>query len=163
MIIAIGLLSLVPSLRPAFAIEEQKPYNVEFRDANIKSAIRLLAKIDGRNVVVPTSVDGQVTASFQGVNVEDALQAVLKTNGYGMILENNIFQVFPQKDMASLGEDLLTSAYDLKYAKAQDILPHVESLLTERGSAIADERTNAVHIRDTKAAVDNIVELIDKL
>ncbi|MBI2091584.1 MAG: hypothetical protein HYT75_01125 [Deltaproteobacteria bacterium] len=138
----------------------ERLFSVEFRDADIKSVLRLLAKMDDRNIVVPDKIEGKVTASFENIGLYDALDAVLKTHGYGVIEENNILQVLSKDEMQSLGEDLQQATFILQYAKASDILPQIQALITSRGSAVADERTNTIFVRDSNAAVNNIRGLV---
>ncbi len=138
----------------------EKLYTVEFRDAEMKSALRLLAKMDDRNIVVPDKVEGKITASFNDVSLIDALEAVLKSTGFGFIEENDIIQVLAKEEMQAMGEDLHSSTFNLQYGKANIILPQVQSIITSRGSVVADDRTNSIYVRDTRAALANIREMI---
>ncbi|MFH1874380.1 MAG: secretin N-terminal domain-containing protein [Pseudomonadota bacterium] len=138
-------------------------YNVEFRQADIKSAVRILAKMANKNIVLPDKIEGTVTASFENIKLDDALSAILKTNAYGMVEEDNILQIVSRKELTDLGEDLTSRSFNLKYAKASVVLSSVQSLVSERGSAIADEMTNSIYVRDTKPAINNINGLIVSL
>ncbi len=142
------------------ALASEELYSVEFHNADIKSAVRMLAKMGGKNIVVPESIEGKVTASFEGIALEEALGAILKTHDFGFVIENETLLVVPRKEMEALGEDLQGISFNLQYAKAKDVLPHLQSLITERGTTIADERTNSVYVRDTPLAVKNIQKLI---
>ena len=71
-------------------------YKIEFRDADIKSAVRMLAKIDGKNIVVPDKVTGKVTASFSGTNMLQAIESILKANSFGVIADDGVLLVIPK-------------------------------------------------------------------
>ncbi len=151
---------LVSSL--AGAVSPQR-YSVEFRKADIKSAIRILARMADKNIVFPDRIEGTVTASFDNIKLEDAINAVLKSNGYGVIVEDDIIQIASRKELSELGEDLVARSYKLKYAKATTVLSSVLSLVSQRGSAIADEMTNSIYVRDTKQGLANVNGLIASL
>lgn len=154
------LLLLAALLLPFTLRGDTAEYNVEFRDADIKSAVRILAKMSDQNVVVPNGLQGTVTASFDNIDLKSALTAILKTQGYGSITENDVLQILSNEQLEKLGEDLEAHAYNLKYAKAETILPSIQSLVSGRGSAIADNRTNTLYVRDTKSAIGNITGLV---
>lgn len=145
-------------LSPSSAAE--RLYSVEFRNADIKAVVRMLAQMSGQNIVVPETLEGNVTASFEKIDLDSALNAILKTHGYGFYVEQNTMLVVSNEELEAFGQDLIAASFSLKYAKAEDILPHLETLVTERGTAVADERTNSVHVRDTPAAMENIRNLI---
>ncbi|HLD45643.1 MAG TPA: secretin N-terminal domain-containing protein, partial [bacterium] len=145
------------------ALGEEGTYRVEFNNADITDAVRLLAKVGNKNIVVSDKVAGKVTASFDKITVGDALSAVLNSNGFGIVDRNHVLQVLGKEEMTAFGEDLTTSSYNLQYAKAEDILPHISSLVSERGSVIADKRTNTMHVRDTQASIQNISTLVFRL
>jgi type IV pilus assembly protein PilQ len=141
----------------------ERLYTVEFRDAEMKGALRLLAKMDDRNIVVPDKVEGKITASFDNVGLMDALEAVLKSTGFGFIEENGIIQVLAKEDLQAMGEDLHTATFNLQFGKAASVLPQIQSVVTSRGSVVADERTNSIYVRDTRAVIANIREMMTNL
>ncbi|MFH1654311.1 MAG: secretin N-terminal domain-containing protein [Pseudomonadota bacterium] len=163
MFLSISLFFLSLLFLTEIGASAEKQYNIEFKNADLSGAVRLLAQMEGRNIVVPDGVNAKVNARFKNIYIKDAMDAILKTHGFGIVTEKNIMQVMPRKELMSLGEDLITEPFYLKYAKANEILPHVQSLISERGSAIADERTNSIHVRDSKVALDNIIFMIDNL
>lgn len=148
---------------PVRAPGDDALYNIEFREADIKDAVRLLAKMDGKSIVVPDKINGMVTASFENTSLSNAIKSILMTNGFGYVLNNDIMQVLSKEDLEEMGEDLVTRTYNLEFGKAPAILPHVQALLSKRGSATADERTNSISVRDTAASVRNVSELIANL
>ena len=141
-------------------------YSVEVRKAPIKDIVRMLAQMDGKNVVIPDNITGEVTASFQSVLLPDALQAILETNNLGAVTKNNVVQIATRETLEKLGEDLVTQTYPLKYAKAPLISAQIQSLLSTRGVVMTDERTNSVTVRDTSVHLQDVETLlanIDKL
>lgn len=142
---------------------KDKTYDVSFRDADIKSALRLLAKMEKINIVIPEKLAGKVTANFENALLDDAINAILKTNGFGSVFEDQIMRIVSKEEMIALGDDMISQSYNLQFAKAPMILSQVQSLLTSRGSAIADERTNSIHVRDIRSAINNINGLLENI
>jgi len=142
---------------------EKGTYLVEFRDAPLENVVRMLAKMSGLSIVVPEKVDGKVTASFESSNLYDAMKSILKTYGYGAVDDDGMVRVITKEDVKLMGEDLNTRSYNLGFAKAERILSNVQALLSERGTAIADDMTNSVHVRDTDQNLKGITQLISSV
>ena len=141
----------------------EKLYSVEIRNAPLADVVRMLAHLNGKNVVVPAGITGTVTASFQEARLDDVLKAVLESNAMGMIEKGNIVRVATSDTMEKLGEDLITKTVSLKYAKAEAVSNQVKALLSTRGSVMVDVRTNAVTIRDVPAYLEDVEELIQNI
>ena len=157
------LLIVISIVFSAALVNAEVDYRMEFRGADVKSTIRLLAKMGGKNIVVPDKVDGKVTASFRGIDFKEAIESILKANNFGVIEENGILLVIPKEELETLGEDLIVESHVLNHAKAEDIVTQVQSLVTSRGTAVADERTNTIHIKDTKSSVKSVKSFIASL
>lgn len=135
-------------------------YSVEVRDAPLSDLARMLVQMDGKNVVVPGKVDALVTASFGSTTLMDALNAVLQSNGFGALERNDIVQVMPKDVLEKAGADLEMETIPLKYSKSVPVAAQAKSLISDRGTVIVDERTNAITVRDTQQRVDNIRRLV---
>lgn len=145
-----------------FANSDER-YHVDIRNAPVGDAIRLLAKMQNLNVIVPDGTNGKTNANFPSIKMHDALSAVLGSNDLGAIVENNVVRVSSKKNLEDRGEDLRTKTILLKYAKAEKLAPQVKLLLTLRGSVMFDQRTNSVTIRDTGAGLASAVNLINAI
>ncbi|MFO0007207.1 MAG: secretin N-terminal domain-containing protein, partial [bacterium] len=60
-------------------------------------------------------------------------------------------------------EPLSVKYVRVSYAKASEIKSLVETVLTERGSVAYDERSNQLIIKDVRAGLGNVSELIKKV
>jgi type IV pilus assembly protein PilQ len=60
-------------------------------------------------------------------------------------------------------EDLVVKLQPVNYAKASDVQPQIESLLSDRGSVNIDNRTNTLIIKDIPTVIDQAVLLVRKL
>ncbi len=138
-------------------------YSIEFREADIKDVIRFLAKMDNKNVIVSDKLEGTVTVSFDTITLNTALHSVLDAHGLIFIYENDVLKIAPLDEFKKLGKDLSAETYNLKYATASKVIDQVKSLVSTRGSAIFDERTNSITIKDTPEDLKNTREFLTRL
>jgi general secretion pathway protein D len=68
-----------------------------------------------------------------------------------------------RKALAKLDVPLESKAFPLMYVQADDMLESVENILTERGSAQADPRTNTIIVTDLPARQKQIAAMIQSL
>ncbi len=57
----------------------------DFRDAEVKDALRALAKVAGVNMVVDDSVTGTISVSFENLTFDQALGYIITMRGLGQI------------------------------------------------------------------------------
>lgn len=140
-----------------------KHYSVEFRNADLKDALRFLAKVSNVNIIIPEDVNGIVSTSFESTSLKDAINSIVKANGLDYAIENGIWRVGKSDQFTTAGEDLKTETFRLKYASAKDLPDKVKSLLTNRGSVLADERTNSIVVRERPANIENVRRFLEDI
>lgn len=135
-------------------------YSVEFRDADIRDVLRAISQERGINVVIGEGVTGKVTLSFQSVTLGDAMDAILKTGDWAKVEEGGITRIVKSQEGTG---DLVTRMLPVQYANAKDLQEGVKDLLSKKGSATVDERTNTLIVRDVSASVEWITALVKQL
>jgi len=70
---------------------------------------------------------------------------------------------YMKKVMESLDVKLEPKAFELKYAQAEDLLDDVQPILSERGSAQFDPRTNQILVTDIHERVQRVEAMVAKL
>lgn len=138
-------------------------YNVQIKDAPLGDAVRLLAMMQNKNVVMPSKLDDLVNASFPETSLNAAMQAVLESRDLTSYEKNNVIRIVTRKDQEALGGDLNTRTFSLKYAKAKDIKEQASQLVSPRGTVMVDERTNSLTMRDTANYVKNMETYIESI
>jgi hypothetical protein len=63
--------------------------NLDFQQADIHSVIRIFAEVSGRNFILDDSIKGKVTVRLQDVPWDQALAAILLSQGLGWTSMNN--------------------------------------------------------------------------
>jgi type IV pilus secretin PilQ/predicted competence protein len=161
--------------------EERKytgaPISLDFKDGDLQDIFRLFSDISGSNVVVNPGVSGKVTLKLQEVPWDQALDLILKTNGLGSTVENNVIRIARLSDLQkeetdrrklqeekALAGELSVVRKRLSYAKASELEPTVKKVaLSARGNITLDTRTNTMIITDLDANIKKANDLIADL
>ena len=75
------------------------PISLDFKDGDVQDIFRLFSDISGLNVVVNPGVTGKVTLKLNEVPWGRALELILKTNGLGCVLEENVIRIAKISDL----------------------------------------------------------------
>lgn len=140
-------------------LERKVGMQIEFQNADLRDALILLSKAAGLNLIAPGDLAGQVTVSFNGIEIMEAIRSMLRVNGFEYAIESGIIRVGKPEAFAG-GTDLLTESFRLKYATAKDLMLTVKPLLSDRGQVIADARTNTLTVKDRDPIVSSIRSLV---
>ena len=154
-----------------------------FQDIEVRAALLLIADFAGSNLVASDTVSGKITLRLKQVPWDQALDLILRTKGLGKRVEGNVLLVAPAEELAAREKleltnrkqiselaPLQTEFIQVRYADASDLFGLLTrgdsdaSVLSERGSVIVDERTNAVVLTDTEdnlAKVQGVIAQLD--
>jgi len=173
---------VAPPLFSPDRVYEGERLTLNFQDIETRAVLQLLADVSGRNIVVSDTVQGNVTLRLQGVPWDQALDIVLATKGLDMRQNGNVIIVAPaeeisareladlesRKEISEL-EPLVAEYVQVNYAKASDLADLIAggsggtALLSERGSAGIDDRTNTLLLQDTIERIATIRKLVATL
>ena len=81
------------TIGPAEKIYTGHPISLDFKDGDLQDIFRLFADISGLNVVVNPGVSGKVTLKLTEVPWDQALDLILKTNGLGYTIDDNVIRI----------------------------------------------------------------------
>ena len=153
-----------------------EPISLDLKDADIKDVFRTISQLTGLNIVIDPEVRGTVTVQLENVPWDQALDLILKQNGLGYVLENNIMRIATtaklaaeQSDRARLAEarqaaePTRTVIKKLSYARAAEITPTLKSVMSRRGDIVVDGRTNTLIIREIPTFLPAVMQLIENL
>lgn len=157
--------------------QERFPYTGEklslnFQDIDVRTVLQIIADFTGFNLVASDSVEGSITLRLKNVPWDQALDIVLKSQGLAKQQMGNVMMIGPADQLASRQKiemeanrqveeyaPLHTEFIQVRYAKASDLLALVAAeggMLTERGSASVDERTNTILVQDTSSSIEAV-------
>lgn len=165
--------------------------SLNFQDIEVRSVLQIIADFTGLNLVASDTVTGNITLRLENVPWDQALDIVLKSKGLDKRQDGNVLMVAPAAEIAEqerlqveanrqLQElaPLRTEFVRIRYADARQVYqlfseqntgggrdsgPSTRSILSERGSAIVDERTNTIILTDTEDKIGEFRRLIREL
>jgi len=150
---------------------------LNFQAAEIRSVIRFLADYGTVNVVVSPTVQGNVTISLRDVTWKQALDIIGRTYDLAVVYEDaGYIRVMPaadyrkemteskkyQQEQTTLAQ-LDTRIIKINNSTSPNIVDAVKSLLSERGKATADPRTNSIVLQEIPENIEKVIEYIKKL
>lgn len=154
---------------------------LNFQNISVREALSVIADFTNLNIVISDTVTGTLTLRLKDVPWDQALDIILQSKGLDMRKNGNVVQVAPREEIAAKEkldysarqeinelEPLRTETFQLAYAKAADFVKlfsdEKQKLLSKRGSAISDARTNMLFVQDTPSRLEEIrqfIKLID--
>ena len=171
-----------------YKVSKPPRITMAFTDVDVKQVVEAIAKAGNANIIVSERVQGLVTMVILDRPWRDALDAVVKTNGYYVVEEDRgILRVV---DEAGLSIHLERRLYQLKYLRPKSVyiakidtlyangqtvpptndpmvdfplLTALQKMLTTNGELDYFDDENAIMIRDTKPSLDEIGNFIQRL
>jgi type IV pilus assembly protein PilQ len=154
--------------------------SLNFQDIEVRSVLQLIADFTGINIVVSDTVGGSLTLRLKNVPWDQALDIILKTKGLAMRQSGNVMLVAPSEEIAAREklelesqkqieelEPLYSEFIQVNYAKADDIANLLKSsdttLLSDRGMATIDGRTNTLLVQDIASKLVEVRKLVARL
>ena len=113
------------------------PISLDFKDGDLQDIFRLFADISGLNIVVNPGVSGKVTLKLNEVPWDQALDLILKANGLGYTLEDNVIRIARWPPCRRRSRS--AASWQEERALAGDLWPaHHADLLRQGGRSSAD-------------------------
>ncbi len=150
--------------------------DLDMMDANISDVLRLLAEISNLNIIASDDVKGTISLRLKNVPWDQAFDIILRAKDLDSIKEGNVVRVAPalkirQEKESGLAskraqeklENLETEYIPVSYANAEDLIPHIKNVLTERGKVTSEKRTSTLIINDISKGIEAARELVKRL
>lgn len=159
--------------------------SLNFQNIEVRSLLQVIADFTNFNIVTSDTVTGSLTLRLKDVPWDQALQIIMDAKGLGMRKSGTVLWIAPKDEIddrtkkdyeAALAiqklEPLRTQAFQMNYAKAVDMVAQLTAssgstsgstanrFLSERGSAIAEPRTNQLFVTDTATKLEEVRQLL---
>ena len=160
----------MPEPSPSSAASEASPpsapsaaglISIDFKDADIRQVLRIIALKSGVDIVPSPSMEALVTIKLTNVPWEEALDIILRTYGFTYERKGHIVRVMTLEALEQ--EALATEVFPLNYAKAKEVPDIIKEMLSERGRVKYDDRTNTVIVTDIPANLFQIKRVVERL
>ncbi len=153
-----------------------KKISIEVKDIEVRNAINLIAEESGANLVMSEGVTGNLALKLKNVPWDQALVLILKAKKLGYTRQGNVLRISPLAEIKQEEEDAMKLAESRKkieplkvqmipinFSKISELQGQIKSIITERGSIVADSRTNALIITETEEVLDRAKKIIASL
>ncbi len=164
--------------------------SLNFQNIEVRALLQVIADFTNFNVVTSDTVTGNVTLRLKDVPWDQALDIILQAKNLGLRKSGNVILIAPKdelnakekieleakKQIADL-EPLRTQAFQLNYAKAADLANSLlgtstgsgssgsgtSRILSQRGSVVAETRTNQIFVNDVPSKLEEVQALIARI
>ncbi len=161
----------------------------DFQNVEVRAALQAIADISGLNIITSDSVAGNLTLRLKDVPWDQALDVILQAKGLDMRKNGTVLWIAPKEELLTkekLELEQRAQIAELEPLKLGNlpaelpesrILPHRvrpgrgaggatgndrNRVLSKRGSAIIDPRTNQLFVTDIASKLEDIRKLIQK-
>jgi type IV pilus assembly protein PilQ len=157
--------------------------SLNFQNVEVRAVLQVIADFTGLNIITSDSVSGNLTLRLKDVPWDQALDIVMQAKGLDLRKNGSVLWIAPkdelltkekleleQKAQIAELEPLRTETFQLNYQKAEsfklvfglDGADAKNRILSKRGSAVIDPRTNQLFVTDIAARLDDIRKLVQK-
>ncbi|WP_232452118.1 type IV pilus secretin PilQ [Burkholderia ubonensis] len=166
--------------RPGDADDDRR-ISLNLHGVSLAAAFDAFARFTGLNIIVSEQVRGTVSLRLNHVRWRNAFDTLLDTHGLAMSRRDNVIWITPAAELAARErerfeaharaadlEPLASRTFVLHYPRAQDVQRLLtgaagQRLLSKRGAAAADSRTNQLFVTDLAPRIAQIASLIDAI
>jgi type IV pilus assembly protein PilQ len=154
--------------------------SLNFQNVEVRAVLQVIADFTGLNIITSDTVSGNLTLRLKDVPWDQALDIILQAKGLDLRKTGNVVWIAPRDELATKEklaleaqqqiqelEPLRTESFQLKYQKAeafQKILTDgTQRILSKRGSAVIDPRSNTLFINDVPSKLEEIRALLKEI
>ncbi|OFZ68849.1 MAG: secretin [Betaproteobacteria bacterium RBG_16_58_11] len=162
---------------PSKAIRAKKytgeKLSLNFQNVEVRAVLQVIADFTGLNIITSDTVTGNLTLRLKDVPWDQALDIILQSKGLSMRKNGTVVWIAPSDELATKEkleleskqqildlEPLRTETFHLKFQRAENFVKVLtddkQRILSKRGSAVIDPRTNTLFIQDTPTKMDEI-------
>ena len=154
--------------------------SLNFQNVEVRAVLNVIADFTDLNVITSDTVAGSITLRLKDVPWDQALDIILQTRGLDMRKSGNVIWIAPRDELATREklaleaqsqiselEQTRTESFQINYQKAADVQKLLsdatQRMLSKRGSAVVDTRTNQLFVQDTPSRLEEVRKLIAKI
>ena len=154
--------------------------SLNFQNIEVRAVLQVIADFTGLNIITSDTVGGNLTLRLKDVPWDQALDIILQSKGLDMRKNGNVVWIAPRDELATKEklqleaqqqiqelEPTRTESFQLNYQRADSLQKLLsdpaQRVLSKRGSAVVDPRTNTLFVQDTPSKLEEIAALIKKI
>jgi type IV pilus assembly protein PilQ len=154
--------------------------SLNFQNVEVRAVLNVIADFTDLNIITSDTVGGSITLRLKDVPWDQALDIILQTRGLDLRKSGNVIWIAPRDELATREklaleaqsqinelEQTRTEAFQMNYQKAADVQKLLsdpaQRMLSKRGSAVVDARTNTLFVQDTPSRLEEVRKLIARI
>ena len=154
--------------------------SLNFQNVEVRAVLQVIADFTGLNIITSDTVGGNLTLRLKDVPWDQALDIILQAKGLDMRKTGNVVWIAPRDELATREklaleaqnqindlEPTRTESFQLNYQKGADFQKLLsdpsQRILSKRGSAVVDPRTNTIFVQDTPSRLEEVRKLLRKV
>ena len=157
-------------------IDVEKNISLNFQDMPVRTALQILAKVNGSNIVISDHVTSHISLHLEDVSWQEVLEVIAKTQGLVIDHHQSILLIRPIDDPLHLDDAAISEKKErslhqrlihLNYENVVDIATLLEGdkhfLLSNQGSVNIDEKSNNLFVEDHEQNLENVAIFVKQL
>jgi type IV pilus assembly protein PilQ len=154
--------------------------SLNFQNVEVRAVLNVIADFTDLNIITSDTVSGNITLRLKDVPWDQALDIILQTRGLDSRRSGNVIWIAPRDELATREklaleaqqqisdlEQTRTETFQMNYQKATDVQKLLsdpaQRILSKRGSAVVDTRTNTLFVQDTPSRLEEVRRLLAKI
>ncbi len=154
--------------------------SLNFQSVEVRAVLNVIADFTDLNIITSDTVSGSITLRLKDVPWDQALDIILQTRGLDSRRQGNVIWIAPRDELATREklalesaqqindlEQTRTESFQLNYQRATDVQKLLtdsqQRILSKRGSAVVDARTNTLFVQDAPSRLEEVRKLIAKI
>jgi type IV pilus assembly protein PilQ len=154
--------------------------SLNFQNVEVRAVLNVIADFTDLNVITSDTVAGNITLRLKDVPWDQALEIILQTRGLDSRRAGNVIWIAPRDELATREklaleaaqqindlEQTRTESFQMSYQKAADVQKLLsdpaQRILSKRGSAVVDARTNTLFVQDVPSRLEEVRRLLAKI
>ena len=151
--------------------------SLNFQNVEVRAVLQVIADFTGLNIITSDTVSGNLTLRLKDVPWDQALDIILQSKGLDMRKTGNVVWIAPRDELATKEklalearqqiadlEPTRTESFQMNYQKADEfrklLTDKEQRILSKRGSAVIDARTNTVFVQDVPSKLEEVRRLL---
>ena len=164
--------------------------SLNFQNVEVRAVLQVIADFTGLNIITSDTVTGSLTLRLKDIPWDQALDIIMQTKGLDMRKNGSVVLIAPREELAlkekqqleaqlliSDLEPIISESFQLNYTKASDLQKLITtnrgdgaggtggqgSILSKRGVAMVDPRSNILFVQDTAARLEEVRKILRQI
>jgi type IV pilus assembly protein PilQ len=154
--------------------------SLNFQNIEVRAVLNVIADFTDLNIITSDTVAGNITLRLKDVPWDQALEIILQTRGLDSRRNGNVIWIAPRDELATREklalearqqisdlEQTRTESFQINYQKAIEVQKLLsdpqQRVLSKRGSAVVDSRTNTLFVQDTPSRLEDVRRLLTQI